>query len=173
MKLLRTASRYSGSSAAAVEGHLSSYRGAPARILQGNLVRQFGTCGGARLILGDRSWIARIVDGYISQRCLGDFHIAFLFVESFCVDFYVDGNGCGANPLDSGVKREDISYPDRLLEHEFIDCDRRGAAAGALVCGDGTSDINLRHEPAAEDVSVGIAVRWHGDDFEYQFVVVR
>jgi hypothetical protein len=35
----------------------------------------------------------------------------------------------------------------------------------------GARQVNLGHDPAAKDVAIGVAVRRHGDDLEYQFLV--
>ena len=35
----------------------------------------------------------------------------------------------------------------------------------------GAGQVDLGHDPAAEDVAVGVGVRRHGDDLQYQFLV--
>src|SRR5207249_8387123 len=52
----------------------------------------------------------------------------------------------------------------RLLEHERIDGNRGDAAAGAPRRRNRTGDVDVRHDPAAENVAVEIRVGRHRHD---------
>ena len=111
------------------------------------------------------------INRHIGQGSLRHLHIFALGPDAFCVNLHFDCDGRAPDLDDTAEERQQIAHPHRLLEDKFIDRHRRHAAHGVARGHHRTGQVNLRHDPAAKDVAIRIAVARHGDDFEHQFLV--
>jgi len=69
-----------------------------------------------------------------------------------------------------GVEGEQVADLHRLLELEGIHRHRGHAAARMARGEDAAGDIDLRHDPAAENVAVVVGVGGHGQDPQHRFL---
>src|ERR671934_91922 len=104
------------------------------------------------------------VDCDVGERRLRDLHHLGIGGPALRVDLYGDGDGRRADALDLDVERDEIADLHRLLEHELLHRHGRDAPARDAPGGGATGDIDLRHDPAAEDVAVLVRVRRHRHD---------
>src|SRR5205823_9256554 len=104
------------------------------------------------------------VDGDVGERRLG--HLDHLRVgrAALGIHLYRDGDRGRADALDLDVKREEVADLHRLLERELLDRHRGNAPAGKAARHRAARDVDLRHDPAAEDVAVLVRVRRHRHD---------
>jgi len=72
----------------------------------------------------------------------------------------------------AGVERQDVAHAHGLLEHELVHRHRGHAALHVARGQHRTGQVDLGHDPAAEDVAVAIGVRRHGNDLEHQLLAV-
>src|SRR2546423_6817563 len=94
------------------------------------------------------------IDGDVGERRLGDLHHRRVGGPALGEDLDRDRDRGVADALDLGIERKHVADLHRLFEHEFLD--RHGGDAAARdAAGDGAArDVDLRHDPAAEDVAV-------------------
>src|SRR5919197_5421299 len=104
------------------------------------------------------------VDGDVGERRLGDLHDLGIGGPALRVNLYGDGDGRRADALDLDVERDEIADLHGLLEHELLHRHGRDAPARDAPGGGAAGDIDLRHDPAAEDVAVLVRVRRHRHD---------
>jgi hypothetical protein len=114
-----------------------------------------GRCGVARLAVG--------VGRHVGQHRLGHLDGIGLQAVALRVHLDVDGNGRIANLDNISIERQQVADEHRILEQERVHGDGRHAAVGAAGGRQRAGDIDLRHDPAAEDIAVDIGVgrRWH------------
>lgn len=84
--------------------------------------------------------------------------------KAFGIDCDIDRKRCGADAGHLRVEAHQIAYEHRLVELDGIDghCDH--APLGAAVGGDAAGDIDLREDPASEDIARDVGVGRHGYD---------
>src|SRR5688572_8846936 len=115
----------------------------------------------SNLVLRHRPWPPVAIDGDVSERRLGDLHDFGLFGTALGVDLDVHRDRGRADAHQIDVKGNQVADLHRLLEHELVDRDGRHAAAREPARGRAAGDVDLRHDPAAEDVAVLVRVRGH------------
>jgi len=65
---------------------------------------------------------------------------------------------------DVRIDLEHVAHPHRTDEGHRLHCDGDDAALGPLDTGDATGLVHPRHDPAAEDVPVGVGIGGHRAD---------
>src|SRR6266852_3482854 len=98
------------------------------------------------------------VDGDVGERGLG--HLDDLRVRRPALGVYLDGDGDRGvpDPHQVGVEGKHVADLHRLLEDELFHGDGRHAAARRAPGEDAAGDVDVRHDPAAEDVAVLVGV---------------
>src|SRR6185503_781877 len=94
------------------------------------------------------------VDGDVGERRLGDLHHLGVGGAALGVDLDRYGDRGVADAFYLDVERQQVADLHRLLELELLDRHRRDAAARELAGDRAAGDVDLRHDPAAEDVAV-------------------
>src|SRR3569832_959705 len=89
------------------------------------------------------------------------------------VDLNVDGERGAADAHNLGVTADEVADEDRPVKFERIHRYRHHASLCAAKGGDARGDVDLRHDPAAEDVAGEIGVGGHGQDAQRGFSVRR
>src|SRR5688572_2048176 len=115
----------------------------------------------SNLVLGHRPRPAVAVDGDVGERRLGHFHDFRIVGPALGVDLDVYGNGARADAHQLHVEGNEVADLHRLLEDELLDRDGGDAAAREAAGGGAARDVDLRHDPAAEDVAVLVRIRGH------------
>src|SRR5687768_18458306 len=92
------------------------------------------------------------VDGDVGKRRLGDLHDVRVGRPALGEHLDRDGDRGGADALHLDVERQQVADLHRLLEHELLHCHGGDAAARELARHGAAGDVDLRHDPAAEDV---------------------
>jgi len=111
------------------------------------------------------------VQGDVGEGRLRDLLQALFCMNVFRKHFDVDRDGGRADARDLGVKTQDVAHAHCFFEDKLID-GHSGQASLDNLCGQHPSrQINLCHDPASKDVSIGIAVRGHWNDLQDQGVV--
>src|SRR5687768_2026966 len=101
------------------------------------------------------------VDGDVGERRLGDLDGGRVGRAALGVDLHLDGDRGVADALDVDVEGEHVADLHRLLEHELLHRDGGDAAAREARRERAAGDVDLRHDPAAEDVAVLVGVGRH------------
>ena len=70
-----------------------------------------------------------------------------------------------------GIEAQQVADRDRLLEDELVDRDGGDAALGDARRKHGAGQVDLGHDPAAEDVAVGVGVGRHRHHPQHQLAV--
>jgi hypothetical protein len=115
----------------------------------------------SELSLRDRPRPAVAVDRDVREVRFGHLHDVQGGRVALRVDLDVDRDRRRADPLDAGIEAQQIGDRDRLLEDELVDGDRRDPPLRDPGRKDGAGDVDLRHDPAAEDVAVAVGVGGH------------
>ena len=122
--------------------------------------------------VGQRPRLALAVDGHIGQRGLGHLHHLPGRGVALGPDLDVHGHRGAAHARDAGVEAQQVAHRHRLLEHELVDRHGGDAALRHAHRQHGAGQVHLRHDPAAEDVAVGVAVARHRDHAQHQLGVL-
>src|SRR5688572_3444566 len=110
------------------------------------------------------------IDGDVGQRGLGHLDDLRVLRPSLGVHLDRDGDRGGADALDLDVERNHVADLHRLLEDELLHR-HGGDAAARQAVGDGAAgDVDLRHDPAAEDVAVLVGVGRHRHDAQRRYL---
>jgi len=98
-----------------------------------------------------------------TEGCFGDFDDFAPLSDPFGKNLnpYRDRGVSDTNHF--GIKGDNVAHVDRLLKQERVHGDRCDPSVGAPACGDAAGNIDLRHDPAAKDVTVHIRVSGHRD----------
>jgi len=100
-------------------------------------------------------------DRNIGEARLGHLDADHLARIALGIDLNVDRDRRAADMRDRRVEAHHVAHQHRLLEHERIHGDGGHASACPPGSRYGAGDVDLRHHPAAEDVSVLIGIRRH------------
>src|SRR5690606_19172175 len=103
---------------------------------------------------GHRARAPFAVDRHVGERRLGDLHDRRIGRPALGVDLHGDGDGGPAYAHELGVEGKHVADLLGLLEDELLHRDRGDAPAGNAPGDDAARDVDLRHDPAAEDVAV-------------------
>lgn len=109
----------------------------------------------------DGPWTAIFVDSDISKRRFRHFHGLVLLPIALGENFHGDGQGSIADFDDIGVTANDVADKYRFVEHKRIHGDRNNTTARDLMGKNTPGDVDLRHDPTAENITRGIGIRWH------------
>ncbi len=80
------------------------------------------------------------------------------------IDLDLNRDRRGADPDDGGVKTQDVSHIDRMLEDQLLDGYRDDPPPRAYRRDRGARQIDLRHQIAAEHIPGWVGVGGHGED---------
>src|SRR5205814_9298982 len=109
----------------------------------------------------------------VGERRFGDFDGFDLGRIALRVHLDVDGDGSGADAHDVAVEGKHVADGYGLLELELVDRDGDHAAERASRGEHAPGDVDLRHDPAAENVAVLVGVGRHGHDAKNRVLVLR
>src|SRR5687767_11629963 len=115
-------------------------------------------------LAGHRARAPVTVDRHVGERCFGDLDDPRVFRPSLGVDLHVHRDGRAAQAHQVDVEGEQVAALHRLLEDELLDRDGGDAPARALPRDGAAGDVDLRHDPAAENIAVLVRVGRHGHD---------
>ena len=73
--------------------------------------------------------------------------------------------------LHTGVERQNVAHAHGLLEDEFIHRHSHHAGVADTLGQHRAGQVHLGHDPATEDVAIGVDIGRHGDDFEHQLLI--
>ncbi len=90
---------------------------------------------------------------------------------ALCVDLDRDRDGRAAGMDDVRVEAQQVAYEYWLLEGEGVHRHGRDASARATRGRNGSGNIHLGHDPAAEHVTMDICIRWHWHDAQDRVLV--
>src|SRR5256885_9136110 len=105
--------------------------------------------------------LAGAVDGDVGERRLRDLDDFRIRRPALGVYLDIHGDRSVADALDIDEKREQVADLHRLLEDELLYGDGGDAPARQAAGDHAARDVDLRHDPAAEDVTVLVRVRRH------------
>jgi hypothetical protein len=115
----------------------------------------------------DRPLLSVPINRNVGEEGFGDLEpwAGFLgFAEhGFDPDFEFQSHGGGAETGDVAVAADDVSDFDGLEKFERVNGDGDDPGACRLLGEDTASDIHLGHDPATENVTIRVGVRWHGE----------
>ena len=116
-----------------------------------------------------------VIDRHVRERRVGNFYkltdLFTLMPSPLNIDIHINGNRRSADAYDIGVKTDQITDEDRLFELERVHRHRHHSALGAPCGRDTAGDIDMGHDPAAEDIALAIGVGRHRDH-AYRWLVV-
>src|SRR6266850_2225878 len=112
-------------------------------------------------------------DGDVSERRLRDLDRLDVGRIALRVDLDVDRDRSGAHAHDFAVDGKHVADEDGLLELERVDRDGGDAAARVARREHAARDIDLRHDPAAENVAVLVGVGRHRHHAQHRLLVFR
>src|SRR5438445_292448 len=95
------------------------------------------------------------IDGDVGERGLG--HLDDLRVRGPALGVYLDADGDRGvpDPHQVGIEGKHVADLHRLLEDELFHGHRRHAAARRAPGENAAGDVDVRHDPAAEDIFAG------------------
>ena len=109
-----------------------------------------------------RAGTALVVDGHEGEGRGRDL-VALPRAEAPGPGLDRDAHRGPTDALDPRVDAEHVADLDGADERHAVDRHRDDAAPRPVHAGDAARDVHLRHDPAAEDVAVGVGVGRHGD----------
>jgi outer membrane lipoprotein SlyB len=122
-----------------------------------------------------RTFTAFVVDGYICESGFGYPKSAALslFIPQNRIDpyFQPDGYGRCTNTFDAAITADNVADLYRFDELNRVDRYSDYATLRGFFGQNATSDINLRYQPAAEYIAIGVGVRRHGEGAEQQIAL--
>ncbi|KAG0923373.1 hypothetical protein G6F31_019532 [Rhizopus arrhizus] len=122
---------------------------------------------------GEGAAAPRFVGGDVGERGLGDLDDFGVQALAFGIDLDRHRDRRRAGLGDGCVEAEEVAHEHGLFELEGIDRDGGHAAGGAARGGDRPGDVDLSHDPAAEDVPVDIRGSGHRHDAQYRVAIGR
>ncbi len=128
------------------------------------------TCAGCSSILRHSSGPPIVIDSNISQYGLSHFDanlISAFAHAALRINSHIDGNRGSPYFDDVGIKADQIADKHRLLEYKGINGNCCNSPACASNCRDTASDIDLRHNPSAENIAGIVGVRRHRHHTQY------
>lgn len=115
----------------------------------------------------DRPLYPVLINGDIGEESFGDLEPRTVFLgfaeNGFDPDLEFEGHRCGAEAGDVAVAADDVADFDGLEKFERVDGDGDDSGAGHLLGEDATGNVHLGHDPATENVTIRVGVRWHGE----------
>ena len=74
-----------------------------------------------------------------------------------------------SDPFNRGVDAECVADLDRSLKGHLLHCSGYDPATGALTGPDAGRQVHLCHDPATENIAIGVGVARHGKRAQRQF----
>ena len=96
-----------------------------------------------------------------------------MLAAAFGIRLDMDGDRGATDPGDFRITADQVADEHRLMELKGIDRDGDDAALRATSCDNAAGDVDLGHDPAAEDVTGGVGIGGPGHDADGQVPVVR
>src|SRR5690606_1769916 len=116
---------------------------------------------------------AAFVGGYIREGGFGDFDRLRVHTLAVGVNLYRNGDGRAAFLDDLGVETQKVAHENRLLENKGIDRDRGNTPSGPACSRNRARNVDLGHDPAAEDIPMDVGVFGHGHDAQHRLTNQR
>src|SRR5437762_2053956 len=112
------------------------------------------------------------VDRHVRERRLG--HLDDLRVRGPALGVYLDADSDRGvpDPHQVGIEGKHVADLHRLLEDELFHGDGRHAAARRAPGENAAGDVDVRHDPAAEDIAVLVGVGGHRHDAQRRQLVL-